>query len=71
MGMFVEEKRFDQLATGDYIEFTNDISGNDEAGTVISVKPLYVIVQQWDKDLDGDVENGYGPFDISNITKIK
>lgn len=71
MGMFVEEKRFSQLSTGDYIEFSNLISGNDEAGTVILVGERTVIVQQWDKDLDGDVNKEYGPYDISNITKIK
>ncbi len=71
MGMFVEEKKFSQLSDGDYIEFSNLVSGNDEAGTVVSTSEGYIQVEQWDKDMDGDVCNTYGKNDISNITKIK
>lgn len=71
MSFFVEHLEFSQLSAGDYIEFSNDISGNDEYGTVQSTSEKAVKIQQWDVDLDGDVVNTYGPTDISNITKIK
>lgn len=71
MGFFVEEMKFSQLSAGDYIEFVNEISGNDECGTVVFTGPNGIVVLQYDDELDGDTEFCYDSSDISNITKIK
>lgn len=71
MGMFVEELKFGDVREGDYIEFTNRNSGNDESGKVVFVSTYYFRVEQWDKESCVEVIKGYFPGTISNITKIK